>query len=524
VEAAQTGEIMTRPGIPFPWASSLLAFLIMAWQVVLDHPLWIEPYQLPEPLFSSESLLIASGLWILFLLWELQRFLKGWSGYLTKLKHRDEQITELFDSKRQLGTRARTYSDHADKLKLFISDKLLEYIEYDEKFLHFKNIASEVRHNGVISYDKAQTALKKAAALCADRLEDRDQGQQFEEAADSLLYLWDLLDIATTDNISLHVANRIYDSEEYYFQSTLNSADPSTLPYVPTFSLYQSLRKALLPITEHPEQLRHNIELFLPYEYCDERVQLLVESDSDMLGNINHMVLLLENLLNNALYYSAQKAGKNRANRITILLSHQKQQALIEIYNRGPYIKEEDRKHIFQLGYSSRRIRDHHGKGLGLYFVNEICKGFEGMVDFENIENQPNALSMRVELSNGEVENHFISVLENNGKAQCLIAQSDEAPANSLQWSFKNPLKSIEISAQADTDPQLINKLTGVENTCYYDKRNPLLPRWKLDISNRKKSAKVTFKPIDVRGVRFRVELPTALSRLEMQDGETEEI
>ena len=40
-----------------------------------------------------------------------------------------EKISELVESRRELGTRARTYSSHAEKLKLFISDKLLEYIE-----------------------------------------------------------------------------------------------------------------------------------------------------------------------------------------------------------------------------------------------------------------------------------------------------------------------------------------------------------------------------------------------------------
>lgn len=511
---------MTRPGIAYPWLSTLSAFLIIAWHLLLAHAEWIQPYALPEALLNSELQLTAVILWMLLIALDIYRFYQSWASYRAKLKQHKEQIAELIDSRRQLGTRVRTYSDHADKLKLFISDKLLEYIEYDEKFLHFKNIASEVRHNGVISYDKAQTALKKAAQMCADRLQDHDQIQQFEEAADSLLYLWDLLDIATTDNITLHVANRIYDSEEYYFQSTLNNSDPSMLPYVPTFSMYSALRKSLLPITQHPEQLRHNIELFMPYEYCDDRVHLQVETASDMLGNINHMVLLLENLLNNALYYAAQQARKKQPNRITILLTHQQQQAVIEIYNPGPAIRAEDSKHIFQLGFSSRRIRDHHGKGLGLYFVNEICKGFEGTVDFENIENRPDALSMRVELQNGEIENHFITLTQNNGKALCHLSQSDDSPASSLQWSYNKPLKSIEISSQSGAEPQLINKLTGEENTRYYDRSNPLLPRWKLDINNRKKSAKVTFKPIDVRGVRFRVEMPTAMSRLEIQDGD----
>jgi signal transduction histidine kinase len=508
--------IMSRTGIPYPWISTLAALLIIIWQFVLSKPEWVQPHELPEYFLNSGYLVSAFAVWLLLVTLDIYRYFRGWARYKEKMLKHEEQIAELFDSRRELGTRVRTYSDHADKLKLFISDKLLEYLEYDEKFLHFKNIASEVRHNGVISYDKAQTALKNAAALCADRLNDPAQVKQFEQAADSLLYLWDLLDIATTDNITLHVANRIYDSEEYYYQSTLNNSDPSTLPYVPTFSLFSALQKAILPIVETPAEFNPLNLLTLPFDYCDQRLQLRVENDSDMLGNINHMVLLLENLLNNAVYYAGQKSSKNLENQVTILLTKQQDEAVIEIYNRGSGINEENRKRIFQLGYSSRRIRDHHGKGLGLYFVNEICKGFEGSIDFENIENQQNELSLRIQLSNGSVETHFISIIENNAKPLCLIAQKEEPARASLEWSFSSPVSSVEISSQSGTEPQLINDLSGVESFPRPDTSNPLLPRWKLNIINRKRSAKLVFKPIDVRGVRFRLKLPTAVSRLEI--------
>ncbi len=507
---------MSRTGIPYPWISTLAALLIIIWQFVLSKPEWIQPYELPEYFLNTGYLVSGFAVWLLLVTLDIYRYFRGWTRYKAKMVKHEEQIAELFDSRRELGTRVRTYSDHADKLKLFISDKLLEYIEYDEKFLHFKNIASEVRHNGVISYDKAQTALKNAAALCADRLDDPAQSKQFEQAADSLLYLWDLLDIATTDNISLHVANRIYDSEEYYFQSTLNNSDPSTLPYVPTFSLFNALQKAILPIVENPTEFNPLNLLTLPFDYCDKRLQLRVDNDSDMLGNINHMVLLLENLLNNALYYAGQQSSKNRTNQVAILLTKQQGEAVIEVYNPGPAIQEEDRKRIFQLGYSSRRIRDHHGKGLGLYFVNEICKGFEGSIDFENIENQENGLSLRVQLSNGEVETHFISIIEENGKPLCHIAQSKKPAKSKLEWSFASPVSSVEISSQAGAEPQLIDDLLRVGSLSRPDTSNPQLPRWKLDITNRKRSAKLVFKPVDVRGVCFRLKLPTALSRLEI--------
>lgn len=511
---------MNGTRIPYPWLSTTSALFVICWQFIVLLPELILPYELPEPLAQEQSLLVGFAVTILFVVFDVRRFVNGWRGYKAQLIKRENQITELFDSRRELGARARTYSDHADKLKLFISDRLLEYIEYDEKFLHFKNIASEVRHNGVISYDRAQTALKKAAELCAHQNHDAEQLQQFEEAGESLLYLWDLLDIATTDNITLHVAKRIYDSEEYYFQSMLNSDEESSCPYSPTFSMFSALRKALWPIAESPHHPGHDELPALPFDYRDERFHLLVRDDCDMLGSRNHMVLLIENLLNNAVYYADQKTSKSKHARIAILLVRQQDQIVLNIYNRGPGIKEEDENRIFQLGYSSRRVRDHHGKGLGLYFVNEICKGFEGSVDFENIENYESGLSLRIELLNGEVETHFIAVVEDGGKPLCHLAQSEDAPRRSLDWSFSSPVSSIEVSSQASAEPQVINDMLNRENFYHLDNSDVLLPRWVLEISNRKRSSKLVFKPLDVRGVRFSVKLPTARSRLENQDGE----
>ncbi len=313
----------------------------------------------------------------------------------------------------------------------------------------------------------------------------------------------------------MHVANRIYDSEEYYFQSMLNTTDTSSFPYEPTFSMFSALRKALLPIVDDPEAFSLSESNHYPFLYLDTRFHMLVNADADLLGSRNHMVLLLENLLNNAVYYADQKASKNRYSRVAILLSRQQDQIVLEVYNRGPGIKDVDRSHIFQLGYSSRRIRDHHGKGLGLYFVNEISKGFEGTVDFENIENLENGLSLRIEQSNGDVETHFIAMVEDNGKALCHISQTENSPGRSLEWSFASPVTSVEVSSQASAEPQIISDLIDKQSFSQLDASDTLLPRWVLQISNRKRSSKLVFKPLDVRGVRFRIKFPTAVSRLE---------
>jgi signal transduction histidine kinase len=499
-----------RSRIAYPWISSIAAMVLVVWQFSLANIELFGGDILPAQLQRQEAILTAGAVLILLILFDITRFVKALSGYRNRLKKYESQISELFDSKRELGTRARTYSDHAEKLKLFISDRLLEYIEYDEKFLHFKNIASEVRHNGVISYDKVQTALKLAQGQSGDH-----QNQQYQEAADSLLYLWDLLDLSTTDNISLHVANQIYDCEEYYFQSLLSQSDLEQSPFTPTFSVSTALLRALLPIADSPDELRAWKIKDCPTTHLDSRFNIQLIEDSEILGNENHIVLLIENLLNNALFYAQQKSYKNRYSRVTIQLSQVDEQLELKIYNCGPKIKDEDKDRIYQLGYSSRRVRDYHGKGLGLYFVNEIAKGFEGSISYENVENNEDNLTLRIALDDGEIHSQMISIVQINGKPRCKQSRPDDPLTRKLEWSYSSPIASIEVSSQLAQEPQVISDLAAMTTLSHVDSIEPLSPRWVLEISNKKKSAKLVFLPIDARGVQFIARFPTAQSRLE---------
>ena len=126
--------------IHYPWLSTLGATAIVAWQLALTHANLLPVERLPAPLQHQENLLIGAAALLLLIFFDIWRFVKASRRCRDQLRQHQDQISELFDSKRELGTRARTYSDHADKLKMFISERLLEYIEYDEKFLHFKLI------------------------------------------------------------------------------------------------------------------------------------------------------------------------------------------------------------------------------------------------------------------------------------------------------------------------------------------------------------------------------------------------
>ena len=337
-----------------------------------------------------------------------------------------------------------------------------------------------------------------------------------------MIYLWDLLDLSTTDNIALHIANRIYDCEETYFQSLLkksNKDEPQ--PITSTFSMRQALQRALLPLVESPDDLSQSLSPDLALGsrliYQDSQFNVQVDDDCEMLGNPNHIVLLIENLLNNALFYAGQKHFKKLHARVAIQLSQKAGITALSVYNHGPHIRDIDRESIFQLGYSTRRVRDQHGKGLGLYFVNEIAKGFEGSVSYDNIDNVEDSVSLRLESKSGDVQTHLLKIVRLGNKLQCALAQSADLPANKLEWSLAGKVVSMEVTSQSLQQTQVISSIDD-DKSDYLDTSNHQLPRWVLEVNNRQKSAKVSFKPLDVRGVQFVLKLPTAASRLDNQD------
>ena len=498
--------------LAFPWFGTLGALAIIGWQATLTYPDLFVVDGWPDWTRNPQNLGFAGAVFVLLVGLDLWRHARARARCRERLQQYERQIGELFDSKRELGTRARTFSDHADKLKMFISERLLETIEYDEKFLHFRNIASEVRHNGVISYDKAQTALRRAQQNCKP-----EEVQQYQDAADSLLYLWDLLDLSTTDNLSLYVANRIYDCEELYFQSMLHDGD-ETSPFRPTFMMSHALRRALLPICEDPEALGLNGDWPRRGIYRDDKFYIRLSNDSEMLGNENHMVLMIENLLNNALFYSRQKGFKGRYSQVAIQLGQQDGQVLLKVYNRGPHIDEDEKDKIYQLGFSSRRVREHHGKGLGLYFVNEIVKGFEGEIEFENVANRSGEYHFSVKLGNGDLLQFEVDCIDVDGKPMCR-EEGEEGPLGKrVERSFSAPIASIEISRGAGRKPQLISGLAPNEDRIHLDADDDRMPKWVVELRNRKRSASLRFEPLNLCGVEFRVRLPSAGSRLDQAD------
>lgn len=498
---------------PYPLLSILYAIALLAYFYLQTQPDLQYVYTVPTALFATpipELLLCGFAVVTWLELRHIQRRRRQQQEVINRV---NEQIDELLENKKQLNAKAHVYANHADKLKLFISDKLLEYIEYDEKFLHFKSIASEVRHNGVISYDKVTSALEQQLASAED---NSDTYYALLDARDSIRYLWDLLDLSTADNIALHIANQVCEHEELLFQSELNDGD-AALPEQPVFDPQRALERALARcFGSAPIRLQSDDDIDLLKIAEQDQVTIRCHPVTALLGNENHVVLALENIINNAQFFAGRRGSRRSEKRARIAVELDQRGGFIRygIYNCGPHIDEEAAAKLFQLGYSTRRAKEHHGKGLGLYFVNEIIKGYDGQVAFTNIRNRADVLSLRLEMANGEVITDVIELLAEDDTPLCRRSGSDSA-SNSLDWELPGALASVEITHQSD---QATYRCPAqiLENDAIDDPSQPTMPRWRLTVDrSRKRSTQLHFRPLDIAGVRFEIKLPSLTARLE---------
>ena len=496
----------------YPLPSILGALLLLTYLYFSTQPDLITFYRIPSMVFQVHIQHAAMFVLFVVILLDIRKFNHRIKKYEYGMKKLNSQINELLIAKKQLQHKAHTFSGHADKLKLFISDRLLEYIEYDEKFLHFKNIASEVRHNGVICFDKVQTALKHAI----DHTTISDV-QPYQEAITSMVYLWDLLELSTTDNLALHISNQLCECEEHYYQALLKDEGLSDGLSSPTFSAQSAVIRALNPFLDKP--LNTHTTAIESDDFLitgDKNFWLEIEETKLLLGNENHIVLLLENLINNAMFYASKKAYTHKDARIAIRLLKHQENIRYSVYNHGPHINDEDKDQIFQLGYSTRRVREHHGKGLGLYFVNEIIKGYEGNISFQNISNSEDIYSIRIAFADGTVVTDVIETHLHNNKIECKHA-SDDTLSGSIEWTSKKRVLSIEVSTQTARETFSFSTAND-KNIRYLDPEEPSIPRWAIEVAQRKRSNVVTFFPLDINGVCFLVDLPSAESRLDYSE------
>ena len=509
----------------YPWLSAITGILTAAYLYTASSSEMSSFYPLPAELFESPYRFLSLFVFAAAIFFDSYRFHQRRQSFDQQVQRYEQQIKELLQGKNKLQHKVRKYSDHADKLKLFISDRLLEHIEYDEKFLHFRNIAAEVRHNGVICYDKVVSSLQQATQT-ADHTDAKPDIKQYREALDSMAYLWVLLDLSTTDNIAMYIANKLYEYEEQYYQQLLAS-DGEASPYSPTFPARNAIRKAVRGFIDTDG-------LVMPNEsgddsawyHSDDRFRIELHATGELLGDENYLVLLTENLINNALFYSSKKRQKNPHARVAIRLIDDGDRIRLSIYNRGPEIPDEMQDKIFQLGYSTKRareisgsLREHTGKGLGLYFVNEIAKGYESTIQVENIRNREDAYVIRIEFSNGEKLTEIIhTTLDENQLPRCRPPEENpesEKTLSSMEYRFTETITSIEITSQATQKTWSVESPGNGSPITFLDPQNPDHPCWSLEITPLKTRQKLVFKPLDISGVQFTVSIPSAKSRLD---------
>ena len=236
--------------------------------------------------------------------------------------------------------------------------------------------------------------------------------------------------------------------------------------------------------------------------------------DAELLGNENHIVLALENIINNAQFFAGRRKGSRPEKNARIAVEVESEGAYVRyrVYNRGPHIDTETAAKLFQLGFSTRRQKEHHGKGLGLYFVHEIIKGYDGSVHFINVENRPDVLSLRLAMANGEVITDVIELLVVDGKPLCRRTGSEEA-VTELEWQLADELASIEITHQSDQKTYPFKGEVITNGGDLLDPTQPAYPRWLL--SNAFAGRRLQFRPLDIAGVEFQLRLPTMAARLE---------
>ena len=222
----------------------------------------------------------------------------------------------------------------------------------------------------------------------------------------------------------------------------------------------------------------------------------------------------MENLINNALYYADQKEYKNQYAKLSLQLTAMNEQAVINIYNPGPSIDDDVKDKIYQLGFSGKRTKGHHGKGLGLYFVKQIVSGYEGSMDFKNIFNHPDTYIIRVECEDGSVINQIVEVvISPNGKPSCQT--DDESINKSFRFSVKEPIKLIEVSPNSTNLIHMYKDLAVSGQAVFLDPEFKSRPSWSLEVRSKLSSTDIVFKPLDTTGVEFSILIPTAASRME---------
>lgn len=125
------------------------------------------------------------------------------------------------------------------------------------------------------------------------------------------------------------------------------------------------------------ELISSSVEEFIS-KYQNRNFEMKIIKDVYVKGDNLMLHLLFSNLLDNAVKYSKGK--------IEIILTAEKNNAVIEIIDEGDGIPEEERKKIFEKNYriGNEATKASKGTGLGLYLTKKIILAHKGKISVLN--------------------------------------------------------------------------------------------------------------------------------------------
>lgn len=131
------------------------------------------------------------------------------------------------------------------------------------------------------------------------------------------------------------------------------------------------------------ELLNERILYFMPF-FAQKHITLESHLDaSEILGDKNKIVRIVDNLLDNALKYT-QNGGK-----VEIILK----QGFLQITDNGCGIKQEALNHIFERYYRANDV--YGGFGIGLSLVKKICEVYKISIQCESEENKGTSFTLK---------------------------------------------------------------------------------------------------------------------------------
>ncbi len=172
--------------------------------------------------------------------------------------------------------------------------------------------------------------------------------------------------------------------EEYY--SSLKENTSRMVELIDDLLIVSRIERGSLPVRKEKFSLENMIEDLI------ERFRLVADASNtkitfqsaenlpDVSADPSQIKIVVENLIDNALRYSDQRAH------IDIWLEKKNKEILFKIKDTGVGIPKADQKHIFEKFFRAKNIskKDTRGSGLGLFVCKSIIEKAKGKIWLES--------------------------------------------------------------------------------------------------------------------------------------------